>query len=239
MKRSAGISLGELLARYRIELTVEEVLDEADSAFAAIERGTSASGAEVDFLHANADPSTAAVIGTWSAGTEGRARARIAARQMASAPAGSLSVREAAASLGIAASSVSRRITRKLLWACDMQGHRRIPGWQFRDDELLAGLDVIMPAIPPGALLQFWMRLCVPRSPTSAPVRRSSIWPMAGTRGGCRIHPRLRALVGPGKNRRRRERPRTTGSVDALVAPAPVTCEVIRLSYWWTWGTLD
>jgi hypothetical protein len=36
------------------------------------------------------------------------------------------------------------------LWAFDLQGSRRIPRWQFLGNELLPGLDVIVPAIPRG-----------------------------------------------------------------------------------------
>lgn len=145
-----GSALGALLAKHHIELTVEEVLDELDSAFAAIPGAPSLSRAEVDFLRTHAEPHAAAVIDGWSAGGERQGRARTAVRQLTSALAGSVSMKEAATILGIDRSRVSRRITGKTLWAFDLQGGRHIPKWQFLGDELLPGLDVLVPAIPRG-----------------------------------------------------------------------------------------
>ncbi|MGO9069201.1 helix-turn-helix domain-containing protein, partial [Mycobacterium sp.] len=136
----------------QIDLTVDEVLDELDSAFAAIPGATTLSTTEVDFLRTHAEPRAAAVIDTWSADNERQARARIALRQLTSALSGSVSIKEAATVLGVDRSRVSRRITGKALWAFDLQGSRRIPRWQFLGDELLSGLDVIVPAIPGGTI---------------------------------------------------------------------------------------
>jgi hypothetical protein len=149
MDGSAAPALGALLARHQIDLTVEQVLDEFDSAFAAIPGATTLSTTEVDFLRAH-EPQAAAAIDAWSADDERQARARIAVRQLTSALSGSVSIKEAAAILGVDRSRVSRRITRKALWAFDLQGTRRIPRWQFLGDELLPGLDVIVPAMPRG-----------------------------------------------------------------------------------------
>jgi hypothetical protein len=132
-------------------MSVEEVLDELDSAFGAIPGAATLSTTEVDFLRTHAKPRAAAVIDAWSADNERQARARIALRQLTSALSGSVSIKEATAILGIDRSRVSRRITGKALWAFDLQGSRRIPRWQFLGDELLPGLDVIVPAIPRGA----------------------------------------------------------------------------------------
>ncbi|MCH9736821.1 MAG: helix-turn-helix domain-containing protein [Actinomycetia bacterium] len=145
-----GSALGALLAKHHIELTVEEVLDELDSAFAAIPAAPSLSQTEVDFLRTHATPHALAAIDEWSEAGERQARARIAVRQLTSALAGSVSMKEAAAILGIDRSRVSRRITGRSLWAFDLQGGRHIPKWQFLGDELLPGLEVIVPAIPRG-----------------------------------------------------------------------------------------
>jgi hypothetical protein len=150
--RSAASALGALLAKHRIDLTVDEVLDELDSAFAAIPGATTLSTTEVDFLRTHAEPRAAAVIDVWSADNERQARAHIAVRQLTGALSGSVSIKEAAAMLGVDRSRVSRRITGKALWAFDLQGSRRIPRWQFLGDELLPGLDVIVPAIPRGTI---------------------------------------------------------------------------------------
>lgn len=147
MGGSTAPALGALLARHQIDLTVEEVLDELDSGFAAIPGAATLSTTEVDFLRANAGPGTAAVIDAWSASNERPARARIALQQLTGALSGSVSIKEAAMMLGVDRSRVSRRITAKALWAFDLQGNRRIPRWQFLGNELLPGLDVIVPAI--------------------------------------------------------------------------------------------
>jgi hypothetical protein len=146
--RSSPPALGALLAKHQIDLSVEEVLDELDSAFAAIPAAATLSSTEVDFLRTHAGPQAAAVIDAWSADDERQARARIAVRQLSSAVSGSVSIKEAAAILGVDRSRVSRRITGKALWAFDLQGSRRIPRWQLLGEELLPGLEVIVPAIP-------------------------------------------------------------------------------------------
>lgn len=151
MDGSTAPALGDLLAKHQIDLTVEEVLDELDSAFAAIPGAATLSAAEVDFLRTHTEPLTAAVIDGWSAEDERQTRARIAVRQLTSALSESVSIKEAAAILGVDRSRVSRRITGKTLWAFDLQGSRRIPRWQFLGGELLPGLDVIVPVIPRGA----------------------------------------------------------------------------------------
>jgi hypothetical protein len=91
------------------------------------------------------------VIDAWSPDNERQARARIALRQLTGALSGSVSIKQAAAILGVDRSRVSRRITGKALWAFDLQGSRRVPRWQFLGDKLLPGLNVIVPAIPRGA----------------------------------------------------------------------------------------
>src|SRR5712672_1045559 len=76
MDGSTAPALGALLAKHQIDLTVEEVLDELDSAFAAIPGAITLSATEVDFLRTHAEP-RAAVIDAWSADNERQARARI------------------------------------------------------------------------------------------------------------------------------------------------------------------
>lgn len=173
MNGTTAPALGALLARHQIDLTVEEVLDELDAAFAAIPGATTLSTTEVDFLRAHAEPQAAAVIDAWSADNERQARARLALRQLTSALTGSVSIKEAAAILSVDRSRVSRRITGKALWAFDLQGSRRIPRWQFLGDALLPGLDVIVPAIPRGttpAVLDVFMHTPQPDFDDRTPI---------------------------------------------------------------------
>jgi hypothetical protein len=67
MNGSAAPALGALLAKHRIDLSVEEVLNELDSAFAAIPGATTLSKTEVDFLRTHPEPSAEAVLETWTA----------------------------------------------------------------------------------------------------------------------------------------------------------------------------
>jgi hypothetical protein len=173
MEGSAAPALRALLAKHHIDMTVEEVLDELDSAFAAIPGATTLSATEVDFLRAHAEPGAAAVIDAWSADDERQARARNAVRQLTGALSGSVSIKEAATILGVDRSRVSRRITGKALWAFDLQGTRRIPRWQFLGAELLPGLDVIVPAIPRGttpAVLEVFMHTPQPDFDDRTPI---------------------------------------------------------------------
>jgi hypothetical protein len=150
MGGSAVPALDDLLVRHRINLSGEDVLDELDAAFAAIPEPGAAtlSRTEVEFLRAHAGPGAAEVIDEWSPDEERQTRARTALRQLSDAIAGSVSIKEAAVILGVDRSRVSRRITGNALWAFDLRGNRRIPRWQFLGDELLPGLDAIVPAIP-------------------------------------------------------------------------------------------
>lgn len=152
MSGPAVSALNALLAKHHVDMTSQEVLDELDSAFGAIPGVGAAtlSGAEVEFLRQHAGTSAVAAIDRWSGEDERQARARTAMRDLAEALSGSVSIREAAAILGVDRSRVSRRITGDALWAFDLHGNRRIPRWQFLGDGLLPGLDVVVPAIPRG-----------------------------------------------------------------------------------------
>lgn len=173
MDQAGRPALGALLAKYQIDLSVEEVLDELDSGFAAIPAAATLSSTEVEFLRTHAEPHAAAVIDAWSADHERQARARTAVRQLSSAVSGSVSIKDAAAILGVHRSRVSRRISGNALWAFDLQGSRRIPRWQFLGEELLPGLDVIVPAIPRGttpAVLEVFMHTAQPDFDDHTPI---------------------------------------------------------------------
>jgi hypothetical protein len=152
MGRVSTVSaLDNLLAKHHVDLSSAEVLDELDSVFGAIPMASAAplSMSEVQFLRAHTG-SVARVVDAWSGGDERQARARAAVRELAEALSRSVSIKEAAAILGIDRSRVSRRITGKALWAFDLHGSRRIPRWQFLGGKLLPGLEVLVPAIPRG-----------------------------------------------------------------------------------------
>jgi hypothetical protein len=150
MGESVFRGLDALLERHQVDMTSEEVLYQLDSAFATIPAADAAplSTDEVQFLRAHAGADATAVIDNWSGEQERQAQARSAVRELGGTLAGSMSIKDAAALLGIDRSRVSRRITGKGLWAFDINGSRRIPRWQFLGRGLLPGLDVIVPAIP-------------------------------------------------------------------------------------------
>ena len=110
-------------------------------------------------------------------------------------------------------------ITGKALWAFDLQGGRRIPRWQFLGDELLPGLDVIVPAIPRGTPRGSGCVHAHPATrlrrpdPDRAPGRRRR------PRAGCRIHSGSRALLSPGPNRRRHKRRQNSSSENLTTSP--------------------
>lgn len=76
-------------------------------------------------------------------------RAAAAARRDAHALAATLSLQESADVLGVDPSEVERRCSDGQLWAIDVQGEQRIPGWQFVGRSLLPGLTAVIAAIPP------------------------------------------------------------------------------------------
>lgn len=171
---SAAFELNALLARHHIDLTSEDVLGELDAAFAAIPGAGAAtlSTTEVAFLAEHGGPNTTAVVKEWSANGERQARARVALQALTHAVAGSISAKEAAETLGVDRSRISRRIG-KTLWAFDIHGQRRIPRWQFLDATLLPGLEVIVPAIPRGitpAILDAFMQTPQPDFDNQTPI---------------------------------------------------------------------
>jgi hypothetical protein len=153
MSGSAVSELDALLARHHGDLTGDDVMSELDTALAAIPGAGAAplSATELTFLREHAGSGVAAVLDDWTADSERQARARTALQQLSDAVAGSVSIKEAAAILGIDRSRVSRRLSRNALWAFDLNANRRIPRWQFLNSELLPGLAEIVPAIPRSA----------------------------------------------------------------------------------------
>jgi hypothetical protein len=171
----AASGLEALLERHHVDLTGDEVLAVLDFAFAAIPGAGAApvSAAEVEFLRDHAGPGAAAVIDNWSADGERQARAQVAVRELGDALSGSMSIKEAAAVLGVDRSRVSRRITGNTLWAFDIHGSRRIPRWQFLGSDLLPGLETIVPAIPAGVTpmtVEAFMRTPQPDFGDRAPI---------------------------------------------------------------------
>jgi hypothetical protein len=153
MGGSAVSELDALLARHHVDLTGDDIMSELDTALAAIPGAGAAplSATELTFLREHAGSGVAAVLDDWTADSERQARARTALQQLSDAVAGSVSIKEAAAILGIDRSRVSRRLSRNALWAFDLNANRRIPRWQFLNSDLLPGLAEIVPAIPRSA----------------------------------------------------------------------------------------
>lgn len=145
-------SLDELLDKYHLDLSSADVLAEMDAALAAVPGYTPLSAGELTFLAEQLD-GAAEVIDGWHAGITRRDQALLALRNLNELIAGSVSVPEAAAMLGIDRSGVSRRISNSALASFELPGRRRIriPRWQFMDrHHLLPGLDLVVPAIPGG-----------------------------------------------------------------------------------------
>jgi len=168
-----GNALDALLAKHHVDLTSDEVLGELDAAFTAVPGAGAAplSASEVEFLRRHSGDTE--VIDDWSANRERDHRTRDAVRGLAQILAGTVTIKEAAAMLGVDRSRVSRRITAKTLWAFDLRGSRRIPRWQLLDGGLLPGLATIVPAVPPGtspAVLEAFMHTAQPDFDDRTPI---------------------------------------------------------------------
>ncbi|WP_102143945.1 DNA-binding protein [Mycobacterium hubeiense] len=149
----SAVSLDALPAKHNVGLTADDIMRELDNTLAAIPHGAAAplSASELDFMRGHVGPEAGAVIDNWTVDGERQHRAGATVRQLADTIVRSVSTKEAAAIMGIDRSSVSRRLSRNVLWSFYFRGHWRIPRWQFIDGRLLSGLDVIVPAIPRAA----------------------------------------------------------------------------------------
>jgi hypothetical protein len=86
---------------------------------------------------------------------DARARGIVGRRKLMEAEGGSLSAEEAARELGISKAAISARYRKgKLIgWHDERQGAVRFPVWQFKDGELLDGLEEVLIALNAGNLL--------------------------------------------------------------------------------------
>lgn len=116
---------------------------------------------EVNFLRDHGGAAAVDALDRWSAELERQDRTHAAVRQLADTAADTISIAEAAGILGLDPDRISRRIRAKTLWAFRLRKRWRIPRWQFGDDGLLPGLEVIVPVIADDAspsVLEAFMR---------------------------------------------------------------------------------
>jgi hypothetical protein len=145
--------LTEVLERHGTGLAAADVIEGLDAALSQAPRpgAVPMSAAEVAFLRDNGGPQAAEVIDGWDPAAHGRRGAQAAIARVARDTASSMSIAEAAATLGVDRSRISHRLAGGTLWAYTVGGARRIARWQFTaQGALLPGLREVVAAIPEG-----------------------------------------------------------------------------------------
>ena len=142
----------QVLARHFPGLTPEEVDAELSRTPAA--GATPISSAAMGYLAAHGGEEARAALEPLDEAAVPHDRAVAAAQALEDLLQSSLTIEEAATSLGLSRSRISHRISSQSLYAFTIQGRRYLPRWQFRHGpggvvvDVLPGLARIVPAIP-------------------------------------------------------------------------------------------
>jgi excisionase family DNA binding protein len=168
--------LCEVLDRHGTGLAPADVIAGLDAALSRAPKAGSAplAAAELAFLRENGGPQAAGVIDSWDPAVQSRRDAEAVIARLARDTASSMSIAEAAATLGVDRSRISHRLAGGTLWAYTVGGARRIPRWQFTaKGVLLPGLRDVVAAIPEGITpptVEAFMRSPLPELGGAAPV---------------------------------------------------------------------
>lgn len=144
----------DVFARHFPGLTPEEVDAELSRTPAA--GATPISAAATRFLAEHGGEAARLAIEEYDEATVQKGRAFAAAKTLEELLALSLTLEEAATSLGLSRSRISHRLRDQSLYAFTVQGRRYLPRWQFREgpggvvSDVIPGLAQIVPAIPRG-----------------------------------------------------------------------------------------
>ncbi|MFT4083760.1 MAG: hypothetical protein QM638_14355 [Nocardioides sp.] len=142
----------DVLARHFPGLSPEQVDAELSRTPAA--GATPISAAALRFLTEHGGEEARAALDEYDETVVQQNRAIAAARTLEELLATSLTIEEAATSLGLSRSRISHRLRGQSLYAFTIQGRRYLPRWQFRADpggvvsDVIPGLAEIVPAIP-------------------------------------------------------------------------------------------
>ena len=143
------LTLDELIERYRLDVSADEVLADFNAALGAIPRAAALTDAEVAFLVEHGGEGAAAAVGGWDPERERQDRARLALQSVQTLLATSLSVKEAAEEIGVDRSVMQRHVSNRRVYSFQLAGRRhRIPRWQLAGAHLLPGSELVAQAIP-------------------------------------------------------------------------------------------
>ena len=147
------VTVADVLKKHRVGMTEDDVARELDAAFTGLRQPAAAplTESESAFLVAHAGPGADRIVGEWDANSERELRASAQARALHRVMAGSIDVQAAAGVLGVDRSRISHRLSAGTLYGTKLASKRRIPLWQFWDNEELPGLARVVRAIPAGA----------------------------------------------------------------------------------------
>ncbi|MDR1186517.1 MAG: hypothetical protein LBK95_03535 [Bifidobacteriaceae bacterium] len=176
MKAATITELESVLERHGTGLTPVDFIAELDAALAGLPSAGASplSSDEVAFLRTNAGTRAAQVLDSWDPTAESRRDADAAIGRLARDASASMSVAQAATTLGVDRSRISHRLAQGTLWAFAMGRALRVPRWQFTaEGSLLPGLPVIVAAIPEGLappIIEAFMRAPLLELGGAAPV---------------------------------------------------------------------
>jgi hypothetical protein len=143
------LTLDDLLERYQLDVSADEVLADFSAALSAVPRGAALPDAEVTFLAEHGGPDAAAAVAEWEPERERQERAKLALRGVETLLAESLSVKQAAEAIGVDRSVMQRHVSSGRVYSFQLAGRRhRIPRWQIAAGRLLPGCDKVASSIP-------------------------------------------------------------------------------------------
>lgn len=145
-------TIEQVLQHFNVELSESDL---AESLAAALGRvpgaaSTAVTSSDQAYLATYGGAEIADQIDNWSAVKEHAQRIDSAVNQTLGALARTLSIEQAAASIGVDRSRISHRISAGQLYALTIGGRRRIPAWQIHHGHELPGLAAVIAAIEPG-----------------------------------------------------------------------------------------
>ena len=146
------VTAQDVFARHFPGLSPEEV--DAELSRTPVAGATPISAAAMRYLAEHGGEAARAALDKYDQAAVQRDRAVTAARTLEEMLASSLTLEEAAASLGLSRSRISHRLRDQTLYAFTIQGRRYLPRWQFSEgpggvvSSTIPGLAQIVPAIP-------------------------------------------------------------------------------------------
>lgn len=144
-------TIEQVLRHFNVELSESDL---AESLAAALGRvpgvaSTAVTSSDREYLATYGGAGVAKQIDDWSPTKEHEQRVESAVAQTLGALTGTLSIEQAAASLGVDRSRMSHRLSAGLLYALTIGGRRRLPAWQIHHGHEIPGLAAVIASIEP------------------------------------------------------------------------------------------